>query len=147
MLTKEEIDSLIRETVKLEGGYVHDPVDPGGETKFGISKKSYPYLDILELTEDEAIEIYRQDYWEPVVNPDDPARVQWKVFDIAVNMGPQISRGFRQNVPTYPKLTAEEWAILHGLSTLQMRRYAGLVISNPKLVKFLLGWTNRGMKA
>jgi len=25
-----------------EGGYVNDPNDPGGETKYGISKRSYP---------------------------------------------------------------------------------------------------------
>ena len=40
-----------------EGGYSCDPQDPGGETKFGISKKSYPNLDIEHLSRDEAIEI------------------------------------------------------------------------------------------
>lgn len=30
----------------LEDGYVNNPADPGGETKWGISKRSYPQLDI-----------------------------------------------------------------------------------------------------
>jgi|WetSurMetagenome_2_1015567.scaffolds.fasta_scaffold711481_1 lysozyme family protein len=48
-----------------EGGYSNDPKDPGGETKYGISKRAYPDLIIANLTPDEAIEIYRKDYWEP----------------------------------------------------------------------------------
>ena len=37
--------------------------DPGGETKWGISKRSFPGLDIAALTEDQAIEIYFVQYW------------------------------------------------------------------------------------
>lgn len=50
--------------IGAEGGYVNDPDDPGGETKFGISKRAYPTLDIAGLTEADALEIYRRDYWE-----------------------------------------------------------------------------------
>ena len=32
--------------LQTEGGYVNDPADPGGETKYGISKKAYPTVDI-----------------------------------------------------------------------------------------------------
>ncbi|WP_425526518.1 glycosyl hydrolase 108 family protein [Xanthomonas oryzae] len=46
-----------------EGGYVNDPRDPGGETQWGISKRAYPELNIRALTRDQAIEIYRRDYW------------------------------------------------------------------------------------
>ena len=46
-----------------EGGYVNDPDDPGGETKYGISKRSYPTLDIKNLSIDQAINIYYQDFW------------------------------------------------------------------------------------
>jgi len=44
--------------LKWEGGYVNDPRDSGGETKFGISKKAYPNLDIKNLTQQQAGEIY-----------------------------------------------------------------------------------------
>lgn len=46
-----------------EGGYINNPVDPGGETNWGISKRSYPNVDIRNLTVAQATEIYRTDYW------------------------------------------------------------------------------------
>lgn len=46
-----------------EGVYVNDPSDSGGETKYGISKRSYPNLDIKNLTLEEAKKIYFCDYW------------------------------------------------------------------------------------
>ena len=39
-----------------EGGYVNDPHDPGGETKYGISKRSYPTLDIASRIQQTALE-------------------------------------------------------------------------------------------
>lgn len=39
-------DEAFKEVLGFEGGYVDDPEDKGGETKFGISKRSYPYVDI-----------------------------------------------------------------------------------------------------
>ncbi len=50
-------------TLSWEGEYVNNPQDPGGETNFGISKRSYPLLDIKALTIDQAKAIYFQDYW------------------------------------------------------------------------------------
>jgi len=49
--------------VGLEGGYVNDPKDPGGETKYGISKRANPDEDIKNLTLDRAKQIYRMKYW------------------------------------------------------------------------------------
>lgn len=49
--------------LSFEGGYVNDPDDLGGETKYGISKRSYPNLDIKNLKIDEAIAIYYTDFW------------------------------------------------------------------------------------
>lgn len=47
-----------------EGGCVNHPEDPGGETKFGITKRSYPHLNIRDLTLDDARAIYRRDFWD-----------------------------------------------------------------------------------
>ena len=80
-------DDAVRVVLKHEGGYVNHPEDPGGETKYGISKRSYPDLNIKALTKEDAIDIYRRDWWDKYgygMLPDD---IAIKVFDLAVNMG------------------------------------------------------------
>lgn len=72
----------------FEGGYVDDPDDPGGETKYGISRRSYPDLDIKALTHQKAEEIYRADYWDKCKCGELPCGVDLVVFDAAVNQGP-----------------------------------------------------------
>ena len=48
MLTK--FDDIIEVVLEHEGGYVNDPDDPGGETNFGVAKRSHPDVDIANLT-------------------------------------------------------------------------------------------------
>jgi lysozyme family protein len=72
---------------EIEGGYVNDPRDPGGETNFGISKRAYPDLDIRGLTEDDARAIYKRDYWDTVRGDSLPPIIAVAVFDAAVNQG------------------------------------------------------------
>lgn len=68
-----------------EGGFSDDPRDRGGATKFGISQRAYPGLNIAKLTRDDAIAIYQRDYWDRLPTlPDDLA---FLVFDFAVNAG------------------------------------------------------------
>lgn len=70
-----------------EGGYVNDPQDPGGETKWGISKRTYPHIDIKNLTRDGAIALYRRDFWEASQADDLPPAVGFQLLDGAVNSG------------------------------------------------------------
>lgn len=70
-----------------EGGYVNHPKDPGGETKYGISKRAYPDEDIAGLTLERAKAIYRRDYWDRVEAEALPPEVRFDVFDVAVNSG------------------------------------------------------------
>jgi lysozyme family protein len=70
-----------------EGGYVDNPADPGGETKFGISRRAYPDLDIRSLTEAQARGIYYRDYWLPCRCDAMPVALAILVFDAAVNNG------------------------------------------------------------
>jgi lysozyme family protein len=86
----EKFLSAIDKTLEHEGGYVNDPHDPGGETNYGISKRSYPNLDIKHLTREQAIEIYHRDWWDRYgYGRIDNAELAAKVFDLAVNMGPR----------------------------------------------------------
>ena len=43
-------EQIIDGVLEHEGGYVNDPYDKGGETKFGIAKRWYPDVDIKNLT-------------------------------------------------------------------------------------------------
>lgn len=73
--------------INVEGGYVNDPNDPGGETKYGISKRSYPNEDIKNLTMDRAREIYKADYWDSCHCDELPHPLDIYLFDAAVNHG------------------------------------------------------------
>lgn len=84
-------DHAFETLIGHEGGYVNDARDPGGETKFGISKRSYPHLEIAALTLDQAKAIYRRDYWDRMHADALPARVVMQVFDGAVNSGIETS--------------------------------------------------------
>lgn len=88
---KASFPAVLNEVLAHEGGYVNHPKDPGGETNFGISKRSYPNLDIRNLTKADAAEIYRSDYWDRVRGDDLPAGVDLVAMDGAVNSG--VSRG------------------------------------------------------
>lgn len=73
---------------QCEGGYVNDPSDPGGETKYGISKRSYPHLNIAALTQEESKEIYKKDWWDKLNLDNFPYEgVAEKLFNISVNIG------------------------------------------------------------
>jgi len=70
-----------------EGRYVFDNRDPGGETNWGISKRSYPLLDIKALTKADAKAIYLRDYWDKAQCNRLPPGVAFDYFDAAVNSG------------------------------------------------------------
>jgi len=73
--------------INKEGGYVNDPYDKGGETKYGISKSTYPNLDIKNLTLEDAKKIYYRDFWlksKAYLMPEPLAIMH---FDTAVNAG------------------------------------------------------------
>ena len=80
-------DDAFEALMAHEGDYVNDPRDPGGETKYGISKRAYPAVDIRGLTLEGAKAIYRHDYWRPVGCEAVPEAVRFDLFDMAVHSG------------------------------------------------------------
>lgn len=91
-------ESAVKVILDHEGGYVNDKRDSGGETKYGISKRAYPDLDIKNLTKKQASEIYRKDYWNKIRGDNLPFGVALVLFDMAVNMGVKRSIKFLQHV-------------------------------------------------
>jgi lysozyme family protein len=79
----------VKQVLDAEGNatVTNDPDDPGGLTKFGISQRAYPLLDIANLTRDEAVAIYARDYWQAAHCVFLPEPIDFYVFDSAVNQG------------------------------------------------------------
>ncbi len=82
-----------------EGGYTTDPRDPGNwtggaagvgvcaGTKYGVSAKTYPNVDIRNLTLAQAQEIYRRDFWSRIHGDDLPPGLALLAFDALINGG------------------------------------------------------------
>jgi lysozyme family protein len=81
-----KFEKAFAQTLIHEGGYVNDPADYGGETKYGISKKAHPDVNIKNLTLENAKDIYYREYWQAMgfenIYDDELAA---KMFDIRVN--------------------------------------------------------------
>ena len=103
MLTSIEVAEMIDKLIEREGGYVHDSRDPGGETQFGISKRSYPDLNIKALTRDDAKGIYRRDYYERfgLDRLDDLRTIEW-ILDWLVHSGPSVIGRIQQELKLEP---------------------------------------------
>lgn len=80
-------DEVFERIIGHEGGYVSDRNDPGGETNWGVSQRSYPSVDIKNLTRDEAKEIYRRDYWNAARCDEYDSAIGFQLFDAAINSG------------------------------------------------------------
>lgn len=77
----------------FEGGLVDDARDAGGLTKWGISQRALPGVDIATLTREDAARIYRERYWVAVQADRLPEALRYAVFDAAVHSG--VSRSIR----------------------------------------------------
>ena len=154
-------EKAITLVLKHEGGYVNDPNDLGGETKYGISKRSYPHLDIKTLTVEQAIEIYRRDWWDKYRYGDIKDQdVATKVFDLSVNMGPATAHRLLQEALVFldypveidgiigPQTIAaankaDPRRLLQVLRWLAAHHYYRIAAQRPQSRAFLLGWLGR----
>lgn len=127
-----EFKKSLEFTLTWEGGYVNDPDDPGGETKWGISKRAYPDVDIKNLTPELAAGIYWRDYFVASGAVNLPFPYCAAAFDTAVNLGVGRCKQFVE--------TAEDW---QGLLARRNAYYTDLVKKKPALQKYLKGWLNR----
>ncbi|MDM7852377.1 glycoside hydrolase family 108 protein [Pseudochrobactrum kiredjianiae] len=80
-----------------EGGYVNNPKDPGGATKYGITHRtlaahrgvsSVSPAQVKALSKEEATEIYRRSYWVQSGGDLLPVGIDFMAFDYGVNSGP-----------------------------------------------------------
>ena len=136
---------------RIEGGLVNNPKDPGGMTKYGISKRAYPELDIEKLTPEDAREIYRTDYWDKIHGHLLPWPLCLFVMDAAVNQGvaPAVEMlqktlgvkvdGVMGIVTTTAAAKRKQAEVLPAFLTARMTRY----IKTKGFEDFGAGWFNR----
>ena len=79
-----------------EGGYVNDPNDRGGETKWGVSKRSYPDEDIPNMTQARAKELFRRDFWDKVKADRLHDGLAWQLSDFAYHSGAETAVRYYQ---------------------------------------------------
>jgi lysozyme family protein len=151
---------VVKKVIDHEGGDVNDPQDPGGETKYGISRRSYPSLNIRELTLEKALAIYWRDWWIAFrYAAIKPYPIAAKVFDLAVNIGPAKAHKFLQEAvnttsPQIIKIDAVLGPIT--LNTINGHANIGFLLAEFKLAaveyylvldkpKDLSGWIRRAL--
>jgi lysozyme family protein len=160
-------DVAITKTLNFEGGdkYTETPGDTGGATKYGISQRAYPHLNIKTLTEADAKAIYKRDYWDKIQgdsigNP----YVAESIFDFAVNSGVSTASKAAQVAASLVLYTSINADGVIGPKTVEMlnrvdggyflavfalqkiTRYAAICNKNLVQSKFLLGWVNRTLQ-
>ena len=92
--------SIIDHIIDVEGGYVFDPLDSGGETNFGVTvgvARAFGYEGhMVNMSRDLAKSIYVAKYWDSVRADDMPERVAAEVVDTGVNCGTHRAGKFLQ---------------------------------------------------
>ena len=149
-------NEIIEQVLEHEGGYVNDPNDLGGETKYGITKRFYPELNIKELTEEKAKQIYKDDYWDKNRVESLPQNLWHIFFDMCVNMGRRTAVKILQRaanskgrgIDVDGGMGPATLKALKGIETERVRAYrvkyySDLVTKKPEQEKFYYGWYKR----
>lgn len=142
------------------GAYTRDPDDRGGETKWGVSKTTHPHLNIKALTYNQAVEIYRTQYWNELYDYILSDTTAFKIFDMGILNGKRTAVKILQKAikscgllvrvdglfgPL--TLTATNNTNMEQLYEQYIKlfdtRFRRLVIRIQSNKKFLRGWLNR----
>ncbi len=106
MSTSPRFDEAVDLVLRHEGGFVQHPRDPGGATKFGITRETLSRArgrpvsvdDVRRLTRGEAAAIYHWLYWDAMRADDLPPGIDLATFDLAVHSGPSRAVTMLQSV-------------------------------------------------
>ncbi len=157
-MSSQLFDFAFNHLMELESGYVNDKYDRGGRTKYGISQKAYPKLNIKKLTLEDAKAIYLRDYWKKANCHKLPPRLALAVFDAAVNHGVKKSivllqqtikvRADGVNGPVTQKAARkrDKKRTLIDLLTRRAVFFHHIVIARSSQARFIKGWLKRLFK-
>lgn len=129
---KANYENCLAITLKLEGGDVNHPDDPGGKTRWGITQaayddwrvsKGYSKRSVFKMERYEMLQIYKSNYWDAVGGDTLTAGVDLATWDYGVNSGPtRARRVLMASVggpakDTVQKICAERMSFVRGLKT------------------------------
>ena len=154
---------LIDRVIAREGGakITRDPVDPGGVTKYGISQRAHPELDIPALTYQHAKAIYQHEYLDtPGIGRIRDLYLRELVFDYAVHSGPERAVkdlqkivGVEQDgkigtltlnaIDAQLARTTPVWRVYLAYIRERCLFLCRQVVARPVKVKYLVGWISR----
>jgi len=177
--------NAVATVLQHEGGFVNDPDDPGGATNYGVSLRfllsqgeldrdqdgwldfdfdrdgDIDGFDVSAMTQEQAIMIYRDFWWDKYHYDTLPGMVAMKVFDFSVNMGPGqahilLQRALRANgcrdieddgvigpITRRAVVSGDALSILAALRSEAAGFYRRLAATNPVRKKYLKGWLTR----
>lgn len=172
-----DFNEAVRKTLGVEGGYSNRKSDRGGKTNLGItqgllleaiSRGVVPPMRIEDLTEPQAVKIYRFFFWDELgLDGMDSQIVAEEIFDTAVNMGPTsavriLQRALRLGDYTHrvvvdgilgPKTlervnevtcsSKDEDTLFKALNVLQGARYIEICERYPDQIENLRGWLDK----
>ena len=162
---KEDLQISLKLMFGDEGGFVNNPKDPGGATKYGITfntlrasraPKKTTVADVKSLTLAEAARIADKQYWQKVAGDDLPAGLDYAAFDFAYNSGvKQAALELQRIVGVTPDgiigaktlAAVHDYIARHGVQDL-IRRYCDARLNFMRGLKSLWptfgrGWTRR----
>ena len=150
-------NDIVEGIIKREGGHTNDPQDRGGETIFGISKKSNPEAwKNGPPTKEQAIEIYTRKYIKPFKGLEGSNCFEQAV-DFGVTSGPTlVIRKIQEIVgaevdgviggETLTKVSAFGKDLNLELAKARIKMIGRLVSKDISQVRFLNGWLNRSLE-
>lgn len=89
--SRAAFERFIARVLAHEGGYVNHPADPGGETNWGITRRTANAngytAPMRAMSRAQAVEIYYKAFWLRYRCADMPAALAYQFFDAAINHG------------------------------------------------------------
>lgn len=145
----------VAKTLTHEGGFVNNPNDSGGPTKYGITQVDMPGVDIADITTEQAETYYSEHYWKPFYSEILSQLVGEKLFDMGVLFGVGTAAGLLQlslGIPVDHSFgpdtlnhvnQADEASLLKTYKANLVTHTFNIATANPKDRVFLVGWANR----
>ena len=174
-MANKQVDQILEDIIKAEGGFVNDPADAGGPTNMGITQKTLStYLgrqasvrDVANLSKEQAKEIYERRYYVGPRFDTLPPQLQPIATDTGVLFGPFRSIEFMQKIvnevgidnlevdgtlgPKTRKAIQAAWEqmgnyFINAMVDERITYHKNRVAQQPNQQRFLNGWIRRAEK-